>query len=54
MDFETVCKYVGQLYLQSRSEIGQLAEQNRDLKSRLELLQKERDDALRLLHSGQE
>jgi len=51
LDFPTVCKYVGQLYLESRHELEQLALREADLKARLAQLEKERDDALKLLRN---
>lgn len=41
-DYESVCKSVGQLFLESRHQVEQLVKQ-------LEQVKRERDDALKLL-----
>lgn len=54
LNYPTVCKYVGQLFLESRHELEQVVQQVRqreaELNDRLAAAEKERDDALRLVH----
>lgn len=54
LDFETVCKYVGQLFLESRNQLEQPIQQAKaresELTLKLENAERERDDALKLLH----
>jgi hypothetical protein len=54
LDFPTVCKYVGQLFLESRHELEQSRQREAELADRfaiqLATVEKERDDALRLIH----
>jgi hypothetical protein len=47
LDYPTVCQYVGQVYLETRHQIEQLA-------CKLATAERERDDALRLLARQQE
>jgi hypothetical protein len=48
MDYQQICKFIGQLYLESRFQADQLENQLRDANHQLMQLQKERDEALRM------
>lgn len=53
LDYQTVCKYAGQLFLETRLELERSAENSSDLQLKLATALKERDDALRLLMEKQ-
>jgi hypothetical protein len=52
MEYETVCQFVGQFFLESKLQLAKLAQQSKAVEAKLRQAEADRDAALKLVQDG--